>query len=52
VSVDYDHQLRCWTYYCPFGCFDYGFASAESAADVEASHDCMFARFQGGGPVP
>lgn len=48
MSTGYNFQLRSFFYDCQYGCFDLGFASEILAAEAEAGHDCMHARFPGG----
>lgn len=39
--VKYEAMLRAYSFTCPFGCFEYGFASEESALEAYCNHDCQ-----------
>ena len=33
--------LQTWSFTCMWGCFEYGFASEESALEAECNHECQ-----------
>lgn len=39
--VRFEMALRSFSYLCQWGCFEYGFASEESALEAECNHECQ-----------
>ena len=33
--------LRCWSYSCMWGCYQYGYASEQEAESAAESHECL-----------
>lgn len=39
--VRFEMAVRSFSFTCIFGCFEYGFASEESALEAECNHECQ-----------
>ena len=40
MHVDYSYDSSSWTFWCGWGCFDYGFVTREDAEQAYLHHDC------------
>lgn len=39
--VRFEPMLRSFSFACEWGCFEYGFASEESALEAYCNHECQ-----------
>ena len=40
MHVDYSQDSSSWTFWCGWGCHDYGFVTREDAEQAYLTHDC------------
>ena len=40
MHVDYSQDSSSWTFWCGWGCFDYGYTTREDAEQAYLTHDC------------